>query len=105
MSGLNRIDVSDIDAMKRLMEEYVFALICEAATESFAAENEARVATMTGRHQYRREARDLASARTYDAPRGRHRRRGRTRRGRPLATTALGHKRRSHRQFRQSPHP
>jgi len=32
--------------LERLTEEYVFALICEAATESFAAENEARVATM-----------------------------------------------------------
>jgi F-type H+-transporting ATPase subunit gamma len=32
--------------LDRLSEEYVFALLCEAATESFAAENEARVATM-----------------------------------------------------------
>lgn len=33
--------------LERLTEEYVFAQICEAATESFAAENEARIATMT----------------------------------------------------------
>ena len=32
--------------LDRLTEEYVFAQICEAATESFAAENEARVSTM-----------------------------------------------------------
>lgn len=32
--------------LERLTEEYVFAQICEAATESFAAENEARVSTM-----------------------------------------------------------
>ena len=32
--------------LERLGEEYVFASLCEAATESFAAENEARVATM-----------------------------------------------------------
>lgn len=32
--------------IERLTEEYVFAQICEAVTESFAAENEARVSTM-----------------------------------------------------------
>jgi len=34
------------DLIERLAQEYVFAQICEAAAEAFAAENEARAATM-----------------------------------------------------------
>lgn len=34
------------DLLTRLGEEYVFALVCQAAIEAFAAENEARMATM-----------------------------------------------------------
>jgi F-type H+-transporting ATPase subunit gamma len=34
------------ELLERLGQEYVFAQICEAAAESFAAENQARVATM-----------------------------------------------------------
>jgi F-type H+-transporting ATPase subunit gamma len=32
--------------LRHLAEEYVYAQLCEAATESFVAENEARVASM-----------------------------------------------------------
>ena len=32
--------------LERLAEEYVYAQLCEAATEAFVAENEARVASM-----------------------------------------------------------
>lgn len=34
------------DLIERLVQEYVFAQLCEAAVEAFAAENEARMATM-----------------------------------------------------------
>lgn len=34
------------DLLARLVQEYVFAQLCEAAAEAFAAENEARMATM-----------------------------------------------------------
>lgn len=34
------------ELIARLSEEYVFALVCEAAMEAFAAENEARMTTM-----------------------------------------------------------
>jgi F-type H+-transporting ATPase subunit gamma len=34
------------DLVARLAQDYVFALLCEAAAEAFAAENEARMATM-----------------------------------------------------------
>lgn len=34
--------------LPRLVQDYVFAQLCEAAAEAFAAENEARMATMAG---------------------------------------------------------
>jgi F-type H+-transporting ATPase subunit gamma len=43
-SPLTNLPIPDL--IGRLGEEYVFAQICEAAMEAFAAENEARMATM-----------------------------------------------------------
>ncbi len=39
-------NLSTAELIERLGEEYVFAQVCEAAMEDFAAENEARMATM-----------------------------------------------------------
>lgn len=41
---LTNLPVADL--LARLAQEYVFAQLCEAAAEAFAAENEARMATM-----------------------------------------------------------
>lgn len=39
-------NLAPADLIERLGEEYIFALVCAAAAEAFAAENEARMATM-----------------------------------------------------------
>lgn len=44
ISPLTNLPVADL--IERLAQEYVFALLCEAGVEAFAAENEARMATM-----------------------------------------------------------
>jgi F-type H+-transporting ATPase subunit gamma len=41
------ITLSPTGLLERLAEEYVYAQVCEAAMEAFAAENEARVASMS----------------------------------------------------------
>ena len=46
MGSIPLINLPAGDLVERLAQEYVFAQLCEAATEAFAAENEARMATM-----------------------------------------------------------
>ncbi|PHP21595.1 F0F1 ATP synthase subunit gamma [Sphingobium yanoikuyae] len=48
-TGSGPVPLSNLPAAKlleKLVQEYVFAQLCEAAAEAFAAENEARMATM-----------------------------------------------------------
>lgn len=48
-TGSGAVPLANLPApmlVERLVQEYVFAQICEAAAEAFAAENEARMATM-----------------------------------------------------------
>jgi F-type H+-transporting ATPase subunit gamma len=48
-TGLGPVPLTNLpasDLLAKLVQEYVFAQLCEAAAEAFAAENEARMATM-----------------------------------------------------------
>lgn len=46
------INVPAAELIEKLAQEYVFAQLCEAAAEAFAAENEARMTTMAAAHAH-----------------------------------------------------